>query len=377
MTMYLIAAFSNVMSTVGYILLAILCLMFMVVVHELGHYTAGKLLGFKINEFGIGFGPVIFKRTSKKSGEVFSIRLLPLGGFCMFEGEEDEEDEDGKESGDPRAFNRLAPWKRLVVLFSGAFSNFLSSIILISLVFTFYGQILPIIHYIAPESSIYQEGALMEGDAILRVNGSIVNILTQDDIDKQLSKLKDDSGTLTVLRNGKTIKTQISRSTIYERDENNEITYDDDGIVKTKFAYGFSVGVTNVKLNFFKSLGRAFIYSFFIVYKILWLLGQLIMGKLSFAASAGGPVTVIKAMSEAGRSGLGSLMFAVCLISANLAVMNLLPLPALDGSKMVFTTIEWIRGKPINRKVENIIHAGGFVLLFVLAISADVIQFLS
>lgn len=374
MTLSLIAAFSNVMSTIGYIALAILCLMFMVVVHELGHYIAGKVLGFKINEFGIGFGPALFKKTNKKSGEVFSLRLIPLGGFCMFEGEEDEQ---GNESNDPRAFNRLAPWKRLIVLFSGAFSNFLSSILLITLVFTFYGQILPTIHYVSPESEIYKQGALMEGDAILRVNGKIVNILTQDDIDKSLAKLEGDTGTLTVLRNGKRIKTIINKSTIFERDEENNVVTDDNNVPKTKFAYGFTVGVTNVKLNFFQAFGRAFSYSFFVVYKILFLLGQLITGKLSFAASAGGPVTVIKAMSDAGRSGFGSLLFVVCIISSNLAVMNLLPLPALDGSKMVFTTIEWIRGKPINRKVENIIHTVGFVLLFVVAISADVIQFLS
>lgn len=373
MTFTLLCAFSNVMATIGYVLLAIVCLMFMVLIHELGHYTAGKLLGFKINEFGIGFGPVLFKRTGKKTGEVFSIRLLPLGGFCMFEGEEDEE---GKESDHPLAFNRLPPWKRLIVLFSGAFSNFLSSIILITLVFTFYGQILPTVYYVAPESAIYTEGTLRKGDVILRVNGKMVNILTQDDVTKHLSLIDGNTGELTILRDGKRINTVIKRSAIYQRDEDDNIVYNKDGQPQTRYAFGFSVGVSNVKLNFFTALGRAFVYSFYVVYKILWLLGQLLLGRLSFAATAGGPVTVIKAMSDAGRSGFGSLMYAVCLISANLAVFNLLPLPALDGSKMVFTIIEWIRGKPINRKVENIIHTVGFFLLFAVAISADIIQLL-
>lgn len=369
MTMLIGATFSSVMTTIGYVLLAFLCLMFMVVIHELGHYTAGRLLGFKILEFGVGFGPPIFKKTGKKTGTVFSFRPFPLGGFCQFEGE-DEEAKDGDSSG---AFYKQAPWKRLIVLFSGAFCNFISAIVLITIVFTFYGQVLPTVSFVAEESALYQQGILQEGDAILRVNGDIVNILMQDDLTNCLAKLDGEGDTLTILRDGKKLTVAIVKSTIYERDEENNIVFE-EGTAQTKQAYGFSISIAYVKLNFFTAIGRAFSYSFFVVYKILWLLGQLILGNLSFTESAGGPITVVKTIADAGRSGFGSLLYVVCLISANLAVMNLLPLPALDGSKMVFTTIEWIRGKPINRKVENIIHVVGFVLLFVVAIYADVIQ---
>ena len=129
-----------------------------------------------------------------------------------------------------------------------------------------------------------------------------------------------------------------------------------------------------VKLNFFMAIGRSFSYGFFLVYKILWLLGSLLTGGIKFSESAGGPITIITTMSESAKTGFGALAYVVCLISANLAVMNLLPLPALDGSRMVFTVIEWIRGKPINRKVEAMIHMVGIVLLFGIAILADVIQ---
>ena len=104
-------------------------------IHEFGHYISGKILGFKINEFAIGFGPRIIKIKNKKNGEIFSIRPFPLGGFCQFEGEDEESDKDNI-----GAFNNQAPWKRLIVLFSGAFFNFLSAIILIPFVFTFFVQ---------------------------------------------------------------------------------------------------------------------------------------------------------------------------------------------------------------------------------------------
>ena len=112
----------NIVTTILYIALAICVLLFMITVHEFGHYTAGKLLKFKINEFSIGFGKALISKT-KKNGEKFSIRIFPLGGYCAFEGE----DEDNKEN--PDAFNNQKAWKRLIVLFMGAFFNFLSAII--------------------------------------------------------------------------------------------------------------------------------------------------------------------------------------------------------------------------------------------------------
>ena len=120
--MLICASFSEVMTTIGYILIALCCLMFMVIVHEFGHYIAGKILGFKINEFAIGFGPKLFSRTNKKTGEVFSIRALPLGGFRAFEGEDEE-------NPSPNAFNNKSPWRRLIVLVSGVLFNFVFGVI--------------------------------------------------------------------------------------------------------------------------------------------------------------------------------------------------------------------------------------------------------
>ena len=362
------ATFASVMETIGYVLLALLCLMAMVIVHEFGHYIAGKILGFKINEFAIGFGPRILKIKNKKNGEIFSIRPFPLGGFCQFEGEDADSESEG-------AFNSQPPWKRLIVLFNGAFFNFLSAILIIAFVFTFYGQILPVVGEIAPESYIATETDLMTGDVILSLNGEQINILMQDDLSRSFAKIGEEGGIFTVLRDGKKKDIFVKRSDIYQRDEEGNIV-EIDGVKQSYHAFGFTVGLSYVKLNFFTSLGRSFGYSFFMVWKILWSFGQLFTGAIKFTESAGGPITIISTMSSAARSGAGTLSYIVCLISANLAVMNLLPLPALDGSRMLFTLIEWIRKKPLNRKVEAIIHLVGLILLFGIAIFADVFQLL-
>ena len=121
---------SSVLSYGWYILVAILALLLMVMIHEFGHYIAGKMLGFKINEFSVGFGPKIFQKK-KKNGEVFSLRTIPLGGYCAFDGEDEKSDS-------PTAFNNQKAWKRLIVLFMGAFFNFLSAIIFSSASFIKY-----------------------------------------------------------------------------------------------------------------------------------------------------------------------------------------------------------------------------------------------
>lgn len=357
--MLIAATAAEVFQTIGYVIIALLALMFMVVIHEFGHYLAGRLLGFKIEEFAIGFGPKIFKRTSKKTGTVFSIRPFPLGGFCQFEGEDEE-------NPSPTAFNNQKPWKRIIVLFAGAFFNFISAIFLITLVFTFYGQVLPTVASVydtAPETT---KTLLLEGDVILRVNGKQTNIMMQNDFQEQMSGVGD-TVTFTVLRNGETVKVTLSKADYSYTTE--------EGEVKTAHGFGFSSLIKPVKLNFFRALGRSFGFCFFIVYKIFAVLGQLITGQLGMEA-VGGPVSVIQTITQATSLGLGTLTYCICLISANLAVMNLLPIPALDGSKILFTVFEWIFKKPIPRKVEAVLSVVGMFALFGFAIFADVFRFL-
>ena len=179
----LLCDFASVAATVGRVILAFVILMFMVLIHETGHYTAGKLLGFKINEFAVGMGPKLFSRT-KKNGEVVSLRMLPLGGFCAFEGE----NEDG--SSNPAAFNNQKPWKRLIVLFSGAFFNFISAILIAIIAFGCYGDNVAAVNKVydyAPQSN----QQLQSGDILFKINGRRVfvidNISRYMDSDKEMT----------------------------------------------------------------------------------------------------------------------------------------------------------------------------------------------
>lgn len=426
--MYVISATAGeVFTYIGYVIAAVLALMVMIVIHELGHYTAGKLLGFKIDEFAIGFGPAIIKKRNKKTGELFTLRPFPIGGFCAFHGEDAEGamvDENGNIVKDPDAFNNQKPWKRLIVLFSGAFMNFLSAIVIITIYFTAYGQLLPNVVRVH-NTSAYQN-VFEQCDVILNINGKQVNIMLQEDVDNAFKNLSD-SATFTVWRGGKRVKvtankffynpfdnddfiaaingdklktpikvsdldsyaaangintTQKISLVVGKLNEKGEFTQPSSmsvqkGVVESDadgyYSYGFGItrSWTHAKLPFFISFGRAWGFSFFIVFKILASLGALITGK-SGIENAGGTITTIKMMAQITSLGFDSFLYVVAIISANLAVMNLLPFPALDGSRMLFTLIEMIFRKPVPRKIEGIIHTVGLVLLIVLAVFLDI-----
>lgn len=364
------STFLNILTYIGYILVALLCLMFMIVVHETGHYVTGKLLGFKINEFAIGFGPAIFKRKSKKSDEVFSIRCVPLGGYCAFDGEEDENDMPKEGS-----FNAKEPWKRIIVFIAGAFFNFVSAIIIISIFFMAYGDFMPKV------TNVYElEGAeqvFQQGDEIIEVNGkSLYSLLNASDLIDKLNKAGD-SATLTIIRDGEKMDIEVHRGSFTPLDEDGNPVRDESGNIVVQQGFGISIGeYVRYRFGFFESIGRAFVFSFKVVGVLFTTLGQLFTGGLAIKGNLGGPITTITTIAAVSRGGFDAVMYVICVLSATLAVTNLLPLPALDGSKVVFTTIEWVRGKPVNRKVENIIHVVGLFVLFALTIILDIVNFL-
>ncbi len=356
----LLVSFGSVMQTVGSVALAIIVLLVMITVHEFGHYTAGKIFGFGINEFAIGFGPAIYKRTGK-SGEVFSVRCLPLGGFCAFKGEDEEND-------DPSAFNNKKAWQRIIVLVSGAFMNYLLALLIIMLTFGCYGQSAYYIKQLDDSvPALGAEYSFTEGDVILSVNGKNVYLAT--DLMKAIKgSAVGDFAEVKVLRNGekKNIKIQLRTNGEFENIEDTNTLLTALGVQ--------SLYSASVKYGFFETIGRAFEYSFKVAGTIFTFLGELLTGKLAIT-SVGGTVTTITMTAQAVRvGGLSYLLSIASYIGVNLAVFNLLPIPALDGSRVVFTLIEWIRRKPVNRKVEGIIHFVGLIVLMAFAVLVDLLQ---
>ena len=362
-----------------YILLAILVLLFMITVHELGHYLSGKLLGFKINEFAIGMGPAIFSRNLK-NGEKFSIRVLPLGGYCAFEGEDEDKDTQG-------SFNSQKPWKRIIVLISGAFMNFLVAMLIIINVFLFAGMYFPKVSTLLPDYGSPEQitSPLQAGDILLEINGRDMYLAT--DMSTALASISEaEKFDVKVVRNGEiiVIKDMVKRAySAYQTDENGNfvkdeegnyiLARDEEGNLIESYGLGILQGYDSYRFGFFETLGRSFVYAFRMAGVILGALGQLITGGLGLK-DVGGPITTITQVAEFARSGLRDFLDIVAMIGVNLAVFNLLPIPALDGSRVVFTAIEWIRGKPINRKVEAIINFVGLILLLGFVIVADVYQ---
>ncbi len=428
----MLLSIGSVFTSILYIILAIVVLLFMILIHEFGHYTAGKLLKFKINEFSVGFGKAIFKKT-KKNGEVFSLRIFPLGGFCAFEGEdEDKPDSIG-------AFNSQKPWKRLIVLFMGAFFNFLSAIIFAAILLMSFGYADKVqINSVIIPPSVVEENTewLMEGDIIHAVDGKETNFINDEYFFNMIEKYDAEQDfVVSVYRNCENVDITIHKSwfeieskfdevrgkKLYALNEIDKFEYfveqsengkykvhninhdvtntidEETGLVTISFGTGnekyektfklefdeennpiltsAKVGVTtkNYVYGFFEAIGKAFEFCFGWAWKILKALFQLVTGQTALA-EMGGTITTVKLMASSSQANIANLMLLIPVISINLAVFNLLPFPALDGARMVFVLIEWIRKKPVNRKLEGTIHFAGLIIIFAFVIIMDILQ---
>ncbi len=415
----------SVWSTIGSVALAIFILLAMITIHEFGHWLAGKILHFKINEFSIGFGPALFKRKGKKTGEIFALRLIPLGGYCAFDGEdgleeeepapvfEEEQPNDGervlltpaeesapaekkeaeqtpgqrrKENG---KFTEMKPWKRIIVLVAGAFMNYLLALFLILICFSAYGQTMLAVYEVEPTDDIPAAYCLQDKDIFLQAEGK--NLYLTTDLARALNgKKAGDRVSLYISRivsqekdeEGKVVKTEREKMNV-EIILRSDVSVKNSAQLDSAWAalgvkhseeQGYMLASGTQKFGFFETIGRSFMYSFKIAGSIFKVIGELLTGNLGISA-LGGPITTITMTSQVASQSFRSFLEIASFIGVNLAVFNLLPIPALDGSKVVFTVIEWVRGKPISRKVEAIIHAVGFVLLLGFAVLVDILQF--
>ncbi len=322
-----------------FIILGIIIFGLLIFVHEAGHFFTAKLFDMKIHAFSIGMGPAIWK---KQKGEVlYSLRALPIGGYVKLEGEDEASD-------DARAFNNRPPLARIIVLLAGGFMNILAGFLLFVILFLLVAQIrVPIIDTVLPDTPASAVG-LMQGDRILSINGKTVHI--QNDVTLSLMQSKGEEVSLLIDRNGE-------KQTLYIKPQKEAQGY----------VLGFYPRVENMTLKL--AVKTAFYNTFFVVRLVCFSLGEMITGQVQLADMAG-PVGIVNEMSSAARSSMPveNILNLMGLIAVNLGVMNLLPIPALDGGRIFFILVEMIRRKPIKPEHEGLVHAIGFALLLLLMI---------
>lgn len=360
----------------------------MISLHEFGHFIMAKSVGVKVLEFAIGMGPAIFKKQGKET--LYSLRVLPIGGYCKLEGEDEKTD-------DERAFCNQKLWKRFLVVVSGAILNILLGFILLLVINGNSGEIATTKIDKVVDGSYLSETDIKPGDEIIKINGKNINFYP--DIAFYLDELKKEQDIeLTVKRHGekitRIIKPSVDKTTIFYGEDNATVKssinngeetttvseYSDKDVAKEfigktvteeRLIIGFNPKIE--KVGFLNNIEYSFHYTGFVVKMVYKGLIDLVTGKAGMD-QVSGPVGIVDAVSKTVNSGkywIVNILSLTVLLTINLGVFNLLPLPALDGGRIFFMLIELIRGKPVSAEKEGMVHAIGLLLLlgFALVIS--------
>lgn len=336
-----------------YILVAILMFGVLIAVHEFGHFITAKLLGVRVNEFAIGMGPEIFSR--QKGETKYALRALPIGGFCAMEGEEGESD-------DPKSFQNKPAWKRLIILVAGSFMNFLAGVLLILLVFSqATGFAYPVVGGFLEGSTLEAEG-LRAGDRFLKIDGH--RVYNYGDASLLISRAGDVAD-LVVERDGVQVVLEDVHMPLRE--------FTVDG--QTVLLRGVTLGAGYDEAT----LGNRLKYTWYqtVDYvRMVWMgLGDLVTGAVGLKDLTG-PIGIVNAIGEVGEQSqsagdaVRNILTFVAFIAINLAVMNLLPIPALDGGQILFLAVNGVytlfTKKRLDQKYLGYVNIAGFVCLLAL-----------
>ena len=336
------------------VIFAIFLFSVLIFVHELGHFTAAKLSGVQVNEFSMFMGPAIWK---KQVGEtLYAIRCIPIGGYCAMEGEDGGSD-------NPRSFDKAAWWKRLIILAAGAAMNFLIGVVLMVIVCLPIKQaVVPVIASFESYATVNGENGLQAGDRIVEVDGE--KLYTYSDFSLILSLNSGDVHDITVRRNGEKV---VLKDFLLEKHE----VKLENGSTALRYGMNFTVSTP----NFLEKLGMAWNQSLDTVRLVRLSLQMLFKGKVGLTDMTG-PVGIVSEMSKVAAASdskvtaLLNMLYFGGFIAINLAVMNLLPIPALDGGRIVCllitVAVEAITKKRINPKYEGYLHGAGMILLLAL-----------
>jgi|LSQX01.2.fsa_nt_gb regulator of sigma E protease len=334
------------MFNTGTIIASIIIFGLLIFVHEFGHYIVAKMARIRVLEFAVGFGKELL--GWEKEGTRYTLRIFPLGGFCRLLGEDPQDpEEDAYQSG---SFQEKSLISRLAVIAAGSLMNFLLGIVLFSLVYFLFLGVpqtgITKVGEVLPQSRA--EGAGLEnGDIILSIDGEKME--SWDDVVAYINASPD-----------KEISIQANR-------DNRDLLINVVPQKEDETGKGF-IGIAPVykKYALFPSIGLGITYTWLFVKLIFVSLAQMVTGQIP--ADVAGPVGIVAVVGEVMQTGIGNLFTLAAIISINLGIINLLPIPALDGSKLIFLVLEGIRGKPIDPKKEGFIHFVGFTFLILLMI---------
>ncbi|MCI5661440.1 MAG: RIP metalloprotease RseP [Clostridia bacterium] len=331
------------LNSILYILLAIVILGVIIVCHEFGHFIVGRLCGIGVVEFSVGFGPKIL--GWKHKGTQFSLRAIPLGGFCKFVGEDEN-------NSAPDAMNNASVWKRILTVFAGPAMNFvlafLTGIVVLCMFST--ADVYPEIRQVV-DASAAQEAGLLPGDEITAVNGEAIAHNASGTQALREAVQTGETIALTVSRGGETLSIDVSPKAIQAEDG----------------AQAYQLGVTFATRNygFFEAIPASGKMMVGVTEQMFTTLKNLIFHGTGADEMTGtvGTVVVISEVVQRDSSMIWDIIF---LISLNLGIMNLLPIPALDGGRLVFLIVEAIRRKPVPPEKEGMVHLIGFALILIL-----------
>lgn len=353
---------SAVWGKVWPILIAILFFGLIIFIHEFGHFIFAKLFKVKVNEFAMGMGPTLLKFQGKETK--YALRLFPIGGFCAMEGEEEESDSDG-------SFSKKAVWKRMIIVAAGALFNLILGLIICAVILGSSDLISTTQIHSFDESAVSNvEGGLMEGDKLIEIDGK--RVFSGYDISFLMQRNADGVFDFVVERNGeKVCLNDVKFATKEGKDGKNVIIYDFI-IVGIPSFKGLSQA-ENKGAYFFSALGNSIKYSFgdaVSIGRMVYLsLFDLITGQYHLS-DLSGPVGTMQIIAEVAQESASSFDFSyllniMALITINIGLFNLLPIPALDGGRLFFMFIELLFRKPVPQKYENWVHSAGMILLLI------------
>ena len=328
------------------IILAILAFGMLVIVHEFGHFITAKRGGVQVNEFWIGMGPTLLKK--EHNGTLYCLKLLPFGGACVMEGEDEDSESE-------HAFGKASLPRRMLIVAAGALMNFLVGFLIVLAVIQPNGPnggyIVSTIDSVDPASTAAAAGGLQAGDEILEVDG--YNILMRSDFEIALARGADTTYEVVVRRDGE--KITLPAVTLEPTIEG------EDG--RKMIGLTFAEQPDSIGMHINMAVRTSVNYA-----RMVWAsLGMLVTGQVG-VDQLSGPVGVAEVMATTASYSISAFLQLVAFISINLGVMNLLPLPALDGGRLVFLILEGIRHKPVPAKYEGYIHAAGLMLLLALMV---------